>query len=51
MVKKTDLIDKYALDMGVAKKDAAVVIEKVIEIMKDSLIHNDGLDISKTDLC
>ena len=45
MLKKTDLIEKYALEMGITKKDATVVVEKVIEIMKDSLIHNDGLDI------
>ena len=33
MLKKTYLIERYSQEMGITKKDATVVIEKVIQIM------------------
>ena len=44
MLKKNDLIDKYAQDMEVSKKDAATTIEKVIDIIKTGIIEDDGVD-------
>ena len=45
MLKKNDLIDKYAQDMEISKKDATVAIEKVIDLIKTGIIEDGGVDI------
>lgn len=45
MLKKIDLVERYAKDMECSKKDATVVVEKVIELIKTGVIEDGGVDI------
>lgn len=45
MLKKNDLIDKYAQDMKVSKKNATIAVEKVIDLIKNGVIEDGGVDI------
>lgn len=45
MWKKTDLIERYAQEMETSKKDAATVIEKVIDLLKEGIKEEDGVDL------
>ena len=45
MLKKNDLIEKYAQDMAVTKKDATDVVEKVIDLIKTGVVEDGGVDI------
>ena len=45
MLKKNDLIEKYAQDMEVSKKDATVAVEKVIDLIKTGVVEDGGVDL------
>ena len=45
MVKKNDLVERYAQDMEVSKKDAALAVEKVIDLIKTGVVEDGGVDI------
>lgn len=45
MIKKQDLINKYADIKGLTKKDAGEVIDTVFDLIKDAIINEGGLDI------
>lgn len=45
MLKKIDLVERYAQEMECSKKDATVVIEKVIDIIKRGVIEDGGVDL------
>ena len=45
MLKKNDLIEKYAQDMKVTKKDATVVFDTVVDILKSAVIEDGGFDL------
>lgn len=45
MLKKNDLVERYAQEMETTKKDAAVVIEKVIDLIKRGVIEDGGVDL------
>lgn len=44
MLKKVDLVERYAQEMKCSKKDATAVIDKVIELIKTGVIE-DGVDL------
>lgn len=45
MLKKNDLVDRYAQDMEVSKKDATLAVEKVIDLIKTAVVEDGGVDI------
>lgn len=45
MLKKIDLVERYAQEMECSKKDATVVIEKVIDLIKRGVIEDGGVDL------
>ena len=45
MLKKNDLIERYAQDMEVSKKDATVAVEKVIDLIKTGIVEDGGVDL------
>ena len=45
MLKKVDLVERYAQEMKCSKKDATAVIDKVIDIIKTGVIKDGGVDI------
>ena len=45
MLKKNDLVERYAQDMEVSKKDAALAVEKVIDLIKTGVVEDGGVDI------
>lgn len=45
MLKKNDLIERYAQDMEVSKKDATIAVEKVINLIKTGVVEDGGVDI------
>lgn len=45
MLKKNDLVERYAQDMEVSKKDATLAVEKVIDLIKTGVVEDGGVDI------
>lgn len=45
MLKKVDLVERYAQEMKCSKKDATVVIDKVIDLIKTGVIKDGGVDL------
>lgn len=45
MLKKNDLVERYAHDMEVSKKDATLAVEKVIDLIKTGVVEDGGVDI------
>lgn len=45
MLKKVDLVERYAQEMKCSKKDATAVIDKVIDIIKTGVIKDGGVDL------
>lgn len=45
MLKKNDLVERYAQDMEVTKKDATLAVEKVIDLIKTGVVEDGGVDI------
>lgn len=45
MLKKVDLVERYAQDMEVSKKDATVAVEKVIDLIKTGIVEDGGVDL------
>lgn len=45
MLKKVDLVERYAQEMECSKKDATVVVDKVIELIKTGIVEDGGVDI------
>lgn len=45
MVKKQDLVNKYADVKGLTKKDAGEVIDTVFDLIKEAIVKDGGLDI------
>lgn len=45
MLKKVDLVERYAQEMECSKKDATVVVDKVIELIKTGVIEDGCVDL------
>ena len=45
MLKKNDLVERYAQDMEVSKKDATLAVEKIIDLIKTGVVEDGGVDI------